>query len=127
MEKMKQIESCVLAEKMKEKYQRAERAGWDQSGKRGKDNHTIMISRAEAVDLADRLYINAYMAAVYSFERMHLVRIMEKLAEIEDDIIKCPECHNIYRSKWMNGKCVYCDCRKKALKEVDDMMEQMGV
>ncbi|MGO5113600.1 hypothetical protein ACTQ33_00980 [Candidatus Avoscillospira sp. LCP25S3_F1] len=114
MSNLKSIESYNLSQQLREQYQMAPRAGWDQSGKRGRDNHTILVNRAQVLDLTDRLRSEANIASVYTFERLNLVNVLEQLARGEHDAVICPECHRTYQTGWMNGQCVYCQCRKGA-------------
>ena len=124
MSKLKSIESFKLSTELHEKYQMAPRAGWDQSGKRGKNNHTILVNRAQVLDLTDRLRSEANIASVYTFERLNLVNVLEQLARGEHDAVTCPECGRTYQTGWMNNKCVYCQCRKGAADFVQTLLEK---
>lgn len=124
MTKLKSIESYELSQVLHEQYQRSPRAGWDQSGKRGKGNHTILVPRAQVLDLTDRLRSEAYIASVYAFERLNLIGILEQLAKGEHDAVLCPDCGRTYQTGWMNGQCVYCQCRKGAADFVQTLLEK---
>lgn len=123
MYKLKSIESYKLSQELREQYQMAPRAGWDQPGKRGKDNHTILVPRAQVLDLTDRLRSEANIASVYTLERLNLIGILEQLAKGEHDAVICPECHRTYQAGWLNGQCVYCQCRKGALDFANELQE----
>ena len=99
------------------------RAG-NQSGKRGKNNHTILVNRAQVLDLTDRLTIMSHSTAVYAFERLNLIDALEQLARGEHDAVTCPECGRTYQTGWMNNKCVYCQCRKGAADFVQTLLEK---
>ena len=124
MSKLKSIESFKLSQVLHEQYQRAPRAGWDVSGKRGRNNHTILVSRAQVLDLTDRLTSMSHSTSVYAFERLNLINVLEQLAEGEHDAVICPDCGRTYQTGWMNGQCVYCQCRKGAADFVQMLLEK---
>ena len=124
MSNLKSIESYNLSQQLREQYQRAPRAGWDVSGKRGKNNHTILLNRAQVLALTDRLTSMSHSTSVYAFERLNLINVLEQLAKGEHDAVICPECGRTYQTGWMNGKCVYCQCRKGAADFVQTLLEK---
>ena len=124
MYKLKSIEPYKLSQELREQYQMAPRAGWDQPGKRGKNNHTILVNRAQVLDMADRLTSMSHSTSVYAFERLNLINVLEQLAEGEHDAVICPDCGRTYQTGWMNGQCVYCQCRKGAAAFVQTLLEK---
>lgn len=127
MAETKFIDSFKLASALHERYQTAPQVGWDQSGKRGKDNHTILVNRTEVLDTTDRLVTMSHIASVYAFERLNLIDMLEQLAKGKHDATICPNCNRIYQTGWMNGQCIYCDCHKNAANSVQKLLEKPDV
>ena len=103
------------------KYIGAKRAGWAELGKRTRENHAILVSRKEAVEMANELATAIYAKEVYLFWALNLQGFMEQLATGEHDAVKCQECRHVFRTGWMEGRCLYCQAKQAAARYVDEM------
>ena len=52
--------------------------------------------------------------------------LLEQLAQGMADSKRCPKCHNIYRTGWMEGKCPYCEAGEAARRRVKEKMDGGG-
>lgn len=114
------------AHKLAKKYTLAPRAGWVEPGKRTKANQAILVGRQEAVQLADDLAQACCGKEIFLQEMVQLRFFVERLAEGHTDSKICPECHNVYRTGWMEGKCPYCEAGEAARKIVKEKRDGEG-
>lgn len=98
----------------------AKRAGWDGSGKKKRENETILVPRSEAVSLAEKLRSAMYARELYLDAMFGLKDTMGQLAIGEEGAVDCPKCGMTYRERWMGGRCPYCE----AMSDAEAVMEQ---
>lgn len=48
---------------------------------------------------------------------------MEKMAEGEADSKRCPKCHRLFRTGWMEGRCPYCEAEEAGRRRVKEKMD----
>ena len=111
------------AHEKSKKYAFAPRAGWVEPGKRTKANQAILVGRQEAVQMADDLAQALYGKEIFLQEMVQLRFFVERLAQGMADSKRCPKCHNVYRTGWMEGKCPYCEAGEAARKIVKEKMD----
>lgn len=112
---MKQLmERYNEAQEKANQYARAPRAGWMEAGRRTKDNQAILVRRREVTQLADDLAQALYGQEIFLREFFELRAMMEQLAQGTADSKRCPRCHRLFRTGWMEGKCPYCQAAEEA-------------
>lgn len=111
------------AHEKSKKYTLAPRAGWVEPGKRTKANQAILVGRQEAVQLADDLAQACYNQEFFLQEMVQLRFFVERLAEGHADSKMCPECCNVYRTGWLEGRCPYCEAEEAARRRVKEKMD----
>lgn len=111
------------AHKLAKKYTLAPRAGWVEPVKRTKDNHAILVRRQEAVQLADDLAQALYSGEIFLQQFFELRSTMEQLAQGMADSKRCPKCHNVYRTGWLEGKCPYCEAEEAGRRSGKEKMD----
>lgn len=111
------------ANEKSKKYRSVPRAGWVEPGKKTKDNQAILVGRQEVTQLADDLAQALYGQEIFLREFFELRAMMEQLAQGTADSKRCPKCHNVYRTGWMEGKCPYCEAEEAARRRVEEKMD----
>ena len=112
---MKQLmERYNEAQEKADQYARAPRAVWMEAGRRTKDNQAILVRRREVTQLADDLAQALYGQEIFLREFFELRAMMEQLAQGTADSKRCPRCHRLFRTGWMEGKCPYCQAAEEA-------------
>lgn len=119
-------ETYQEAHEQGKRYTLAPRAGWIEQGKRTKDNQAILVRRTEVIRLADDLAQALYSGKIFLQQFFELRSTMEQLAQGMADSKRCPKCHNIYRTGWMEGKCPYCEAGEAARRRVKEKMDGGG-
>lgn len=126
-ERMKRFpETYNDAHKLAIKYTLAPRAGWVEPGKRTKDNQAILVRRTEVIRLADDLAQALYGGKIFLQQFFELRSTMEQLAQGMADSKRCPKCHNVYRTGWLEGKCPYCEAEEAGRHRVEEKMDGEG-